>query len=77
MLAHVDRRNYFFRKMTGLLSRKAAMDLNYSTLLHNLIDKEYQKEIQPGVASQYFYQTIVDTIVEEANRMRHLGQQTK
>ena len=53
------------------------MNLNYAILLDNLISKEYLRETVPSVASQYLYRVFIDTLREEATRMRTVGIQLR
>ncbi len=73
----IDKRNYYFKKIYGLLDRKADMDLNYSAILENAIQKEFQKTVNESIPTQNLYARIVEYCLEDCRRMRRLGERLK
>lgn len=72
-----ERRGYYFKKAFSLLDRKAEIDTCYASTLETLISKEYQKSVNQNVPTQYLYARIVEYCLEEAKRMRKVGDRLK
>lgn len=53
------------------------MDLNYSAILENIIQKDYQKIVNESIPTQHLYARIVEYCLEDCKRIRRLGERLK
>lgn len=60
----VDKRSFFYKKMSSLLQKKAELDFNYAYSLETLVNREFAQNINSNLSSQVLYQKLVTVILE-------------